>query len=152
MIHGNFTTGIEKYLDLTTPGGDIFQLYIDHSLFDLNETQHSLASVHLVAEFSHLVSHPENLARQQQIESKAEVVFNVSDTTALHRLLGSPPVFKARKQQEQRPITYEAPRHKIAKDDKVPRTIGLRDLVSLETLKSHLPDVIASGERSLRVA
>jgi hypothetical protein len=46
----------------------------------------------MMADFSHLVSHPKNLDRQRQIESSATIGFCVTHHILLHRIWGEPNV------------------------------------------------------------
>jgi hypothetical protein len=99
MVHGNATESSDNFLRLLNDGGDEFQILLDPALFSTNATIRSVV-VHMTAEFSHLVSHPDSLIPQRQIESKAGVVFNASDAGIVHSILGTPTVLRTKKQDE----------------------------------------------------
>ncbi|KAH6635430.1 hypothetical protein B0J18DRAFT_472556 [Chaetomium sp. MPI-SDFR-AT-0129] len=160
-IHGNFTSGAERWLHSSTgAGGDIFQLTLDHELVshdDKRDTTHSRVTVHLAAEYSHLVYHPGNPAHQRQVDSRAEMCINVSDAAVLQRLLGSPAVFKA-KGAEQKPVAppvtqqplIQPPSHlDRGSEEAISKPFRVADLASLRAMKSHVHDLGASNTDDL---
>ncbi|KAF2272774.1 uncharacterized protein EI97DRAFT_200740 [Westerdykella ornata] len=99
MVHGNATEGSDHFLGLLNDGGDEFQILLDRAFFRTNATLRSVV-VQMTAEFSHLVSHPDSLIPQRQVESKAAVAFNVSDASILRSVLGTPAVLGTKRPAE----------------------------------------------------